>query len=120
MFRSRDYQPLLVVLQQLFHKVHATKPQASRSESAEIFVVCKGYRAPDKVNPQLMDPSYVFREMEEPTEQKVNLVRLQVNIHMLYTTWKQGVLSNQANGRQLVGPHQHHACLAALRQTCTC
>lgn len=84
MFRSRDYQPLLVVLQQLFHKVHATKPQASRNESAEIFVVCKGYHAPDKVNPQLMDPAYVFRETEEPTEQKVNLVRLQVN--MLYNT----------------------------------
>ncbi|KAL8970999.1 MAG: hypothetical protein Q9197_003505 [Variospora fuerteventurae] len=66
-FRSKDYNALLWVCNQLFSKVEATKPPSSRSVSAEIFVVCGNFKAPKRIDPRLLDPRSVFAELSNST-----------------------------------------------------
>lgn len=62
-FRSNDYNSLLFVMNQLFNRVNATKPSASRAESAEIYVMCIDYKAPKSIDPRLLSPKYVFKDL---------------------------------------------------------
>ncbi|RNF27082.1 putative FtsJ cell division protein [Trypanosoma conorhini] len=64
-FRSQDFHKLMWVLKQLFEKVEATKPLASRMESAEIFVVCAGFKAPKHLDPSMFNAQKVFSDVGE-------------------------------------------------------
>uniref|UniRef100_A0A095A3V9 Pre-rRNA processing protein FTSJ3 n=1 Tax=Schistosoma haematobium TaxID=6185 RepID=A0A095A3V9_SCHHA len=67
-FRSRDYEPLKWVLSQFFRTVRAIKPEASRLESAEIFLVGQNYIAPARIDPKFLDARHVFGEVDAPKD----------------------------------------------------
>lgn len=65
-FRSQDYNAILYCFKQLFEKVEVTKPVASRSTSAEIYVVGLRYKAPAKIDPRLLDVKHLFQQVVDP------------------------------------------------------
>ncbi|KAK2991692.1 hypothetical protein RJ640_016398 [Escallonia rubra] len=65
-FRSQDYSAVLYCLRQLFEKVEVDKPLASRSTSAEIYVLGLKYKAPAKIDPRLLDIKHLFQGGKEP------------------------------------------------------
>ncbi len=64
LYRSRDYSAYLWVAKQFFRTIQAVKPTASRSQSAEIFLVCTGYVNPDKIDARMFDPKCVFEQVD--------------------------------------------------------
>ena len=73
-FRSVDYNALIYVMRQLFNKVEATKPLASRAQAAEIFVVCQGYKNPSYIDPKLLDPKYALKQIDDEDAMKNNAI----------------------------------------------
>ncbi len=64
-FRSQDFNSLLWVFKKLFERVEVTKPEASRATSAEIFVVCIKYKAPEYIDDKFFDCKHVFADTEQ-------------------------------------------------------
>ncbi|KAF8013541.1 hypothetical protein BT93_I1398 [Corymbia citriodora subsp. variegata] len=74
-FRSQDYNSVLYCLKQLFEKVEVDKPAASRSTSAEIFVLGLKYKAPAKIDTRLLDVKHLFQGAIEPPRKVVDVLR---------------------------------------------
>lgn len=51
---------------QLFEKVVVDKPAASRSTSAETYLLGFKYKAPAKIDPRLLDVRHLFQGSVEP------------------------------------------------------
>jgi AdoMet-dependent rRNA methyltransferase SPB1 len=73
-YRSTDYNALIWAFQQLFEDVQAIKPNSSRAQSAEIFIVCLRYTKPDKVDPKFVDPNHIFKAIADPGLAKVDVM----------------------------------------------
>ncbi|GMJ12755.1 tRNA methyltransferase 7b [Hibiscus trionum] len=74
-FRSQDYSSVLYCLKQLFEKVEVDKPAASRSASAEIYVLGLRYKAPAKIDPRLLDFKHLFQGSIEPQKKVIDVLR---------------------------------------------
>jgi AdoMet-dependent rRNA methyltransferase SPB1 len=77
-FRSKDYNSLIWVLNFFFDKVEVSKPAASRSSSAEIFIVCLNYKKPTTIDPKFLDPKHVFEDIaieDEDSSKKINSLK---------------------------------------------
>lgn len=82
-YRSKDYNSLLWVLQQLFIDVQAIKPNSSRSQSSEIFLVCLKYLNPTIIDPKFLDPNHVFKDVvdESSNSAKVDVMHKKFDQH---------------------------------------
>lgn len=67
-FRSENFLKITNILRLLFEKVNITKPLSSRTESAEIFAVCMGYKSTEEIDANMFDSNVVFAEEEKESD----------------------------------------------------
>lgn len=80
-YRSVDYNSIIWVFQQLFEDVQAIKPSSSRSQSSEIFIICQKYTAPNYIDPKLLDPNHVFKEVSTGGSKKIDVLHKKFDQH---------------------------------------
>ena len=93
-YRSKDSASFQWVVQQLFQEVTMFKPKASRPQSAEIFYICQGYFAPQKIDPKLLDPHHIFELVEGDTTGGAGVMEGSQNFHVFHKNWEK---ANQKN-----------------------
>ncbi|CAM9182039.1 unnamed protein product [Choristocarpus tenellus] len=81
-YRSQDYNSLMWVIQQFFGEHQAVKPASSRSKSAEIFVVGTNYKAPDFIDPRMLDPRHAFtQDFDDGNKKGLSIFHKKYNQH---------------------------------------
>ncbi|KAI5172912.1 AdoMet-dependent rRNA methyltransferase SPB1 [Nematocida sp. LUAm3] len=78
-FRSKDFNSLVWMCNQLFMECLTTKPRSSREESAEVFLVCRGYKKPNVLDQRFFDPQFLFAEKDEEEKKEETLSNLLKN-----------------------------------------
>lgn len=81
-FRSENFSKIVQVLERLFNRVDVTKPLSSRSESAEIFAVCRGFKSSDYIDPSLFDSGVLFVDRGDDDTDKYKKILLSEFIRM--------------------------------------
>lgn len=123
-FRSRDYNALMYVANQLFTRVESNKPQSSRNTSAEIFMVCQGYKAPDSIDPRLLDPKFALEEVDAdpslaPSGEKITSLKkllMQKRNRAGYDNDQNGVLFTQCDLLEFLEATDPHEYLATYNK----
>lgn len=59
-FRSENFSKITKIFEELFAYVDVTKPMSSRSESAEIFAVCRKFKNPETIDPNIFNSEVLF------------------------------------------------------------
>lgn len=75
-FRSKDFNSLVWMCSQLFTECLTTKPRSSRAESAEAFLICRGYKKPEVLDEKFFDPLFLFAEKDEAEKKEKTLSNL--------------------------------------------